>query len=259
MSSVGKQPVEPTITIPQSAQGVTGLGQGGWTSARFVEAAGEPLRLSLRAPIPLDHPLSVQPVEGGWDLVDDHPQGGSDDPVVIMQGRQPARDFGTVEPVSVELAREARSRFDRTPETHQAPNCFSCGIAPGSMNVHPAELLDGSGRFASDWRPPARVGDDAGIVTNMTLWASLDCAAGFYVSGNALTDHGRSALTVQYEVEMLHPVPVEQDLVIMSWHGRWPARWDGTKRGAGSCVFDAEGTMLARSDSFWVVPKARPS
>ena len=243
-------PVEATITVPETSQGVTGLGQGGWTSARFVEAVGLPLRLNLRAPIPLDVPLDVVPSEDAWHLMHGD--------AIIMEGVTPLRNFGETAAVDVAEARAARERFNTSPDDHQAPNCFSCGIGPQSMNVHPSALADGTGRLATDWRPPAWTGDQHGHVAPTTLWASLDCAAGFYVSGHPLNDDGpdaRGALTVQYEVEVLQPVIADQDHVIVSWHGRWEPAWDGRKRGAGSAVFDAEGTLLARSDSLWVVPR----
>ncbi len=244
------RPVEATITIPEASQGVTGLGQGGWTSARFVEAVGEPLRLNLRAPIPLDAPLDVVPVDDAWHLLYGD--------MLIMEGITPLRRFGETSAVDVDSARAARERFNKTPEEHQAPDCFSCGIGPRSMNVHPSELEDGSGRFATDWHPPTWTGDENGHVTPTTLWASLDCAAGFYVGGTRPDGHDESSrgpLTVQYEVEQLAPVLVDHDHVIVSWCGRWEPGWDGRKRGAGSAVFDAAGTLLARSDSLWVQPR----
>lgn len=243
-------PLEPSITIPTTSQGVTGLGQGGWTSARFADAVGHPLRINLRAPIPLDTPLDVVAHDDSWHLVDGE--------TLIMEGTEPIGEFGDTEPVTVEAGRAARERFDKDEWAHQAPRCFSCGLGPNSMRVHPTELTDGSGRFASDWHPPAWTADDAGHVTNTTLWASLDCAAGFYVSGHPLdTDEpdGRGALTVQYEVEVLQPVVADEDHVIVSWHGRWQPSWDGRKRGAGSAVFATDGTLLARSDSLWVIPR----
>lgn len=243
-------PLEDTIIVPETSQGVTGLGQGGWTSARFVDAVGQPLRLSLRAPIPLDTSLDVVGADGAWHLM-------SGD-TLIMEGTAPLRQFGDLDAVSVEDARAARERFNTEESTHQAPRCFSCGLGPASMRVHPTELTDGSGRFATDWHPPAWTADENGHVANTTLWASLDCAAGFYVSGHPLdgsNPNARGALTVQYEVEVVAPVVADREHVIVSWHGRWQADWDGRKRGAGSAVFDSDGTLLARSDSLWVVPR----
>lgn len=237
-----------TILIPTWSQGQTGRGQGGWTSARFEEAVGRPLSVALRSPIPLDCELDVVDAGGdSWAV-------GFDDGDrwrVVLEGRPAGRSFGVTDVVDVELATQARARADVDPSRHVAPLCFSCGIQHDSMRVHAGPLHDGTGRFATDWTPPARWADGHGHVDAATVWAALDCASGFYVGGNPT---GRSGVTVQYEVELLAPVRADEPHVIVAWSGRWPGEWDGRKRGAGSCVFDAEGRLLARSDSFWVAP-----
>jgi len=236
-----------SIVVPTWAQGQTGIGQGGWTSARFDQVVGQALTVSLRSPIPLETELSVV------SLGTDHWQVGFDnagDGQLVLEGRPALRKFASTEPVSIEAAVDARSRFRST--EHPAPLCFSCGTHPASMCVHNGPLLDGTGRFATDWTPPAWVGDADGAVDAPTIWAVLDCASGFYVG----QDEDRPAgVTVQYEVEILAKVHVEQPHAVVAWNGVHPDHWDGRKRGAGSCVFDASGTLLAQSSSFWVAPR----
>ena len=120
------------------------------------------------------------------------------------------------------------------------------------MCVHNGPLLDQSGRFASDWTPPAWVGADDGVVEASTIWAVLDCASGFYVGQDEKRPAG---VTVQYEVEMLADVLVGESHAVVAWNGAYPDHWDGRKRGAGSCIFDASGSLLAQSSSFWVAPR----
>jgi len=236
-----------SIVVPTWAQGQTGVGQGGWTSARFEEVVDEALTVSLRSPIPLETELTVVAVaDGHWKVGFDR----DGDWRVVLEGRPALRQFATTDPVPIEAATDARSRF-RTID-HPAPKCFSCGTHPASMCVHNGPLLDGTRRFASDWTPPAWVGDDNGVVDPTTTWAVLDCASGFYVG----QDEDRPAgVTVQYEVEILADIHVEQPHAVVSWNGVHPDHWDGRKRGAGSCVFDASGTLLAQSSSFWVAPR----
>jgi hypothetical protein len=206
----------------------------------------QPLTISLRSPIPLETELSVVTVG------EDHWQAGFEDTSewrLVLEGRPALRHFASTEPVSFEAAADARSRFRAT--DHPAPLCFSCGTHPASMCVHNGPLLDQTGRFASDWTPPAWVGSDDGVVDAPTIWAVLDCASGFYVG----QDEERPAgVTVQYEVEMLTDVLVEQPHVVVAWNGVHPDHWDGRKRGAGSCIFDTSGALLAQSSSFWVAP-----
>ncbi len=236
-----------TFVVPERAQGQTGIGQGGWTAARFEQTVGGPLTVSLRSPIPLETELCVVAMS------DDHWQVGFDQAGewrVVLEGRPAPRQFAQTDPVSFAAAVEARSRFRST--DHPAPLCFSCGTHPDSMCVHNGPLLDGTGRYATDWTPPAWVGDECGVVDAPTIWAVLDCASGFYVGQD---DDRAAGVTVQYEVEVLGDVRVDRPHVVVAWNGLHPDHWDGRKRGAGSCLFDAAGTLLAQSTSFWVAPR----
>ncbi len=264
------------FSVPTRAQGKTGIGQGGWTSARFEEVVGRPITVALRSPIPLETELTV--IANGndvWQLgvgehgVGEHGVGehGVDDTLagdrlgsprlgfrewrVVLEGRPAPREFATTPAVSIELATQARSRFRGYETEHPAPQCFSCGIHPESMCVHNGPLLDGTGRYASDWTPPAWVGGANGIVGAETIWAVLDCASGFYVGQD---DDRPAGVTVQYEVEVLGDVRCGQPHAIVAWNGVHPDHWDGRKRGAASCLFEADGTLLAQTTSFWVAP-----
>ncbi len=238
-----------TFVVPTRAQGKTGIGQGGWTSARFEAIVGSPVTISLRSPIPLEVDLVVVSIdESVWQLGIEE----SGEWRVIMEGRPAPRQFATTPPVSIESATQARSRFRGYESEHPAPLCFSCGIHPESMCVHNGPLLDGTGRYATDWTPPAWVGDANAVVEAPTIWAVLDCSSGFYIGQD---DDRPAGVTVQYEVEVLGDVHAERPHVVVAWNGVHPDHWDGRKRGAGSCIFDAAGTLLAQSSSFWVAPR----
>ncbi len=237
------------FVVPTRAQGKTGIGQGGWTSARFQQLLPVPITVGLRSPIPLETTLAVE------QLAEDHWQLGVDEAGewrVVLEGRPAPREFATTDPVSIDAARAARSRFAVPEAGHPAPLCFSCGIHPDSMCVHNGPLDDGTGRFATDWTPPSWVGNADGLVDSTTIWAVLDCASGFYIGQNSDQPAG---VTVQYEVEELAPIRVEEPYAVVAWNGLHLDHWDGRKRGAGSCLFDAGGTLVAQTTSFWVAPK----
>lgn len=236
-----------SFVVPTWAQGQTGIGQGGWTSSCFDQVVGQSLTVSLRSPIPLETELSVAQVDDEHWMVGFDQDGESR---LVLEGRPAPRQFATTDPVSIDSAIEASSRFRAT--DHPAPLCFSCGTHPESMCVHNGPLLDGTGRFASDWTPPAWVGDETGVVDATTIWAVLDCASGFYVGQDADRPAG---VTVQYEVDILGDVRIEQPHAVVAWNGLYDDGWDGRKRGAGSCIFDASGRLLAQSTSLWVAPK----
>lgn len=245
MSSLGDEtattPSYPSVVIPTWGQGRPGLGQGGYTSAQFEAAVGQPITISLKAPIPLETELSVDAVEGGWEL--------RQDDTVIMTAVPSEISYADTPAVGLDAAADARTRFPVSPDEHNARNCLSCGFGERTMEVWPGLLDDGTGRVASDWHPPAWAGDDNGLVDPGLIWMALDCTCGFYVGQYP---ERRNALTVQYAVEVLQPVQVGHSYVVVGFDGNWPGGWDGRKRGAGSCVFDADGAVVARSDSFWV-------
>lgn len=230
-----------TITIPTWGQGRPGLGQGGFTSSRFEAAVGQPISISLKAPIPLETELDVVDVDGGWELRADQ--------TVVMAAIPSAVSFAATAPVTVDAAAEARSRFPVSAADHNAVRCLSCGFGERTMQVWPGALNDGTGRVATDWHPPEWAGDGDGLVDPGLVWMALDCTCGFYVGHYP---ERRNAMTVQYAVEVAKPILVGESYVVVGFDGNWPGGWDGRKRGAGSCIFDASGTLVASSDSFWV-------
>jgi len=236
----------PTIRVPEFFQGQTGMGQGGFTAQRFVQAIGEPLTVAFRSPIPLDTDLEI--IERA--TPDGHPQWVLIDPaapdVDVLLGTRWDRNYASTSPVGVDQAEAARGRFPHDEASHPAPLCWSCGLMPSSMRVHAGPLADG--RWATPWRAPDwAVGDD-GLVDHAAVWASIDCASGWYIGGL----DGRQVLTVQYAVEVTGPLVADADYALVAWSGDYPVEWDGRKRGAAAELFAADGTSVARARSFWL-------
>ncbi|MCP3856418.1 MAG: hypothetical protein GY698_17020 [Actinomycetia bacterium] len=46
---------------------------------------------------------------------------------------------------------------------------------------------------------------------------------------------------------------------VVAFEGRWSRGWDGRKKGAGACLFDESGELVARSDSLWVAHRSASS
>ena len=229
-----------TIRVDHRHQGPTGSGQGGWTAALFERAAGEPLTISIRRPIPLETDLAVVQVDGGWEA-----RHGGD---VILAGVPRTESFVDTEPVPLDAAAIARGHFPAANEiVHPVPDCFSCGPVETSMGVHAGPLQDGSGRFAVDWTVPDRAGD--GRADDALLWTAMDCTSAWYV---AYAGSRRPAFTVSYAAEVVRPSTIGETLAIVAWRGDYDAAWDGRKRGAAAAAFDADGACVARARSFWV-------
>jgi len=115
------------------------------------------------------------------------------------------------------------------------------------MQVHSGPLPDG--RWATDWTVPDWASNADGSVDEGSFWAAIDCAQAWY-AGNA--DGRRHCVTVQLEVEVLSPLQPGATYALVAWQGTYAREWDGRKRGAGAAAFDADGTCVARSSSFWI-------
>lgn len=230
------------IVVPTDRQGQTGTGQGGWTAQRLCAEVGEQLTVAFRRPIPLETELHVVPGDDGWALIDpENPD------AAVLEGRPWLPDSPHTEPVDIATAADARTRFPIDASSHPAVHCFSCGYGREAIRVHSGRLDDG--RWATPWRAPDwAVGAD-GTVDEAIVWASIDCASGWYVSLEGEQRHG---VTVQLAVEISRPIEPATDYALVSWAGDYPSGWDGRKRGAACEMFDADGNSVARSRSFWV-------
>lgn len=218
------------------------MGQGGFTCQQFVEAIGEPVTVALRSPIPVETDLDVVHQEDRWHLVDP-----SDPATVILEATRWDIDYASTPAVTIDEAAAARRGFPLTAETHPAPHCLSCGLQERSLHVHAGPLDDG--RWATPFRMPEWSLID-GSVDPSLLWMAMDCSCGWYISHSGPDQ--RQAVTVQFAVDVHTPIEPETDYALVAWNGDYPLSWDGRKRGAGSALFDASGTCVANSRSFWV-------
>lgn len=229
-----------SIFVPTWAQGRTGMGQGGYTAGKFCEAIGQPVSVALKAPIPLETEMTVHTTSEGWSLmVTDH---------TIMSAVVSDVGYATTSAVSASDAIAASARFTGHVD-HKAPHCLSCGTVDRSMRVWPGLVDDGTDRVATPWTPPPWTDDGNGCVEVVYAWMALDCACGSVVDSGP---DRRDSLTVQYAVDIVEPIQVGQTYVIVGFDGNWSGGWDGRKRGAAACVFDADANIVARADSFWV-------
>lgn len=220
-------------------QGPTGSGNGGWASSRLASRLPVEVTTSIRAPIPLDTDLDIEATSEGWDLRD--PDG-----TTIMTATPWEPRFAATEPVGVDDAAAARTRFaDFVPE-HPVPYCFSCGTQHDSMRVHAAPI--GGDRVATDWTVPDWAVNE-GVVDAGTLWAALDCCSAWWVG---YTREPRTAFTVQYAVEQTGTLRPGETYAIVGWAGDHDPEWNGRKRHGASAAFDRDGRCVARSVSLWV-------
>ncbi len=233
------------IRLDRRFQGPTGSGQGGWTAHRLAERVDHPVTMAIKAPVPLETELDVVHDVGNerWLLVDHTGEQAR----TVMVAEPWEAGFADTEPVSIEEARAARGRFASVVDEHPVPFCFSCGLQHDSMLVQAGPL--GDDRFATDWTPPAWAVRGDGTVDEGTVWAAVDCTAAWYVG---YSRRPRTPLTVQYAVEVVHPIEPATPYALVGWSGDHSSEWDGRKRHAASAAFAPDGTCVARSVSFWL-------
>lgn len=220
-------------------QGLEGMGQGGYLGGLIAETRTGPIEVSYRSPIPLDVPLSLRGNSAEVEIV------ASD--VLIATARSANLHGPFPSAVSAEVAERARSYSES--EEMFVTTCFSCGTTPGGFRIHPGPVNGDGSAYATPFRPPAWTAPE-GFVQLRYLWAPLDCAAGWRVSAGG----ERMAVTGALSVEQLRPIEPERVYVIVA-DALEP--WQGRKRRAASALYTADGELVARSDSLWILTSTR--
>jgi hypothetical protein len=219
------------VRIPARFNGPPDSGNGGYTCGLVAGLLGGAAEVTLRLPPPLDRELEV---------VHD------DTRVEVRDGGRLVAEAEPVElaidvPAPVSQAEAERASRNYAGFTHHAyDTCFVCGPnRTDGLRVYAGPVEGRDGVVASPWTPP----DD---VTPELVWAALDCPSGW-----AVDDFQREGVLLgrmATEIDRLPP-PGEPHVVI-----GWRVGEDGRKRFAGSALLTAEGEVLARSRSTWIVP-----
>jgi len=124
---------------------------------------------------------------------------------------------------------------------------MSGGVQGRALSVLAGLLGDGR------WASPLRMREWSlidGEVDVSLLWMAMDCSCGWYISQSG--PDRRKAVTVQFAVDVHEPIAPETDYALVAWNGDYDSGWDGRKRGSAAALFDAAGTQVASSRSFWV-------
>jgi hypothetical protein len=221
------------MIVPGRYNGPPDSGNGGYTCGLVAGILGGVAEVTLRRPPPLDRELEVVRANGRVEIRDGE---------ALVAEAEPAEvDADAPAPVSVEEAAEASTRYAGF--LHHAYNtCFVCG--PGredGLRVYAGPVEGRPGLVASPWTPGPEVRPEL-------VWAALDCPSGW-----AVDDFQREGVLLgrmAAEIDRL-PAPREPHVIV-----GWRVGEDGRKRFAGSVLLTAEGEVLARARSTWIVPQA---
>ena len=225
------------VVIGRRFNGPPNSANGGYACGVVADAVGPAARVSLRAPPPLEVPLTFERENGGVRLFDRE--------TLIAEGAPDAPSAVPASPPSVEEARTAAGRYPgRDPSTHLFPTCFVCGPLRGEdgLRIFPGPVA-GSELLACPWIPGSDLAGAGGAVVPAFVWAALDCPSGF-----ACMPPGKTSVLASMTAELRAPIEPEREYVMVAWK----LGTEGRKHRAVSAVHDREGTCLALAEALWI-------
>ncbi|MGK2950569.1 MAG: hypothetical protein ACSLFP_18495, partial [Acidimicrobiales bacterium] len=227
-----------SLTLPADRNGPAGMANGGWLVGRLAEAlAVTEATVTLRAPTPLERPLTVRRAGDGLELRD-----GDTLVAEATAGGHP-RDW--VAPVSLPEAALAETRFAGLHD-HPFPTCFVCGTerAVGDgLRIFAGPVPGRDATVASWWTPSESLAGADGRIPTSVVAAALDCPTGwahFQPGGVALL--GRMSVAHRGVVRAGH-----DHVVVAERSGS-----DGRKLHARSALFSGGGRCLAVAEATWI-------
>ncbi|MGH3022691.1 MAG: hypothetical protein ACRDNI_03450 [Gaiellaceae bacterium] len=219
------------MIVPGRYNGPPGSGNGGYTCGLVAALLGGEAEVTLRTPPPLDCELDVVEEDGRVEVRDGE--------TLVAEGERTTVAVEVPAPVPLAVAEAASARYAGFGH-HAYPTCFTCGPERADgLGIYAGPVEGRDGLVASPWKPPADVAPEI-------VWAALDCPSGW-----AVDDFQREGVLLgRMAARVLHlPAPGEPHVVM-----GWRVGEDGRKRYAGSAVLTADGEVLARSRSTWIVP-----
>ena len=223
-----------TITIPARFNGPANSGNGGYSAGALAELVDGPARISLKAPPPLDTPLTV--VGTGGDLA--ATLNGS----IILEARPAVIPDPEVPAVPLAVAEDASARYLGLTE-HGAPTCFVCGTArPDGMRIFPGPI-GRDGVVASPWTPHASFADSTGHVETRVVWGALDCPGAWAAWASDDAGAPYFPALAGMTATILKPIEVGVPHVVVARY----SHTDGRKISTSAAIFTAEGDLRAHA------------
>lgn len=233
------------IVVPRQFRGPPFTANGGYICGVLSNAVGGRGVAMLRAGVPLDVAVSLQPGEDGAVLLT-NAEGA------VLGSARRADDSQIPNPPpappTVDEARAfaAASQFAQR-SLHRG--CFSCCIereAGEGLGVHVGQI-DGApaGQCAGTWTPHANFADADGIIPDEITWGALDCpgSMAWWIKTGAPV-----GLLGTMAGEVLKKPRAGETYVVVAW----AREVEGRKHFAGVALFDDAGGLMARAGQIWI-------
>jgi len=235
------------INIQGRFNGPVGMGNGGYVCGSLAKhlpaSRSESIRVSLKAPCPLDKTLDIQLDGMGAVMLD-----GDQKIAVGEAGLDPIADLPPMIPSLVD-SRAASDRFFVNPD-EMYQQCFVCGkkrtedglcLFAGTVGGHPDVV-------ATPWTPAAEFIDENGIIRSEIIWAALDCPGYFACSCK------ETSLLAAMQAQILDELKPGEVCRVIGWDKRGGDR-SGRKRLAGTAIIGADDRLIAVADQMWIILK----
>jgi hypothetical protein len=229
-----------SLVIPARFNGPPDSGHGGYSAGLAASLVEGPAEVALRAPPPLETPLTVER-DGDRVRV-------TRDGALVLEAGPASIDVDVPPATSFEQAAAAEAGSPFLDESHPFPTCFACGPLRDQgdgLRLFAGRVAERD-LFAAPWTPAAEFGSD-GSVDPLFVWAALDCPS----SAPAMS--GQTIVLASLAVELRAPVAVGEPHVI----GSWEIERDGRKHWSGVAIWDASGGVCAAGRALWI--ELRPS
>ena len=228
------------LTIPAFFNGPPTSGNGGYTCGRVAQlVGGEVVEVSLRAPPPLDTPLSVGregerlTVRNGETLVAEGAPGE-----LLVDIPDPVAES--------EIAAAEEAGRAQWAKGHPFPTCVVCGPArEDGLGIFPSELPGRGGMFGARWTPDESSDDGTGCVRPEIVWAALDCPTSAPVANFG---EGPAMVLASLTARLGCPLRVGEPHTIVSW----ALDEDGRKHWSAAALFDSDGILTCASRALWI-------
>jgi hypothetical protein len=251
----GATVAQETIVIPARFRGPPTSGNGGYVCGAFGELLTHgnhalpdrrAAQVTLRSPIPLDTPMTVERAEDTLTIHHGETLIAQAQIVVLELAVPPAPSFEEAHAVrdrSPAFARNASRHFPDKIGFH--PLCFCCGVehADDGLHVTAAPLRDNA-IVAAAWETQPRWADDSGHIPPRFLWTALDCPGQFAFYAGGI----RTGMLGQLAARIEHPVRAGERCVVTGWR----IAVEGKRHYAGTAVFGEDGRLCAYARAIWV-------
>ncbi len=228
-----------TLTIASRFCGPPGSANGGYVSGLLAAEIEGSAEVTLRAPPPLDTPLSLGHRDDGV-IVLHHGE------TLLAEARAQSLSLGLPAPVSVAEAIDASTRYPGV----TFDQCFVCGSGraqTGGLMILPGTVADRT-LVAAPWTPAADLVDASGLVDRKYVWSALDCPAWFAHAAFTPISDLIVALLGRITGHIERQPKVGEPYVCVGW----PIKKDGRRIYSASALFDAEGAALAWASTTWI-------